>query len=559
MRTSPNRPSLRLAAALAAALAATASLARAQQLPPPPVPPQNPLTPSKVVLGKILFWDEQLSSDDSVACGTCHLPEFGGTDGRATGGLNPGPDGVFATADDIHGSAGVVRQNAAGDFVAVPGFGVTRQATGRNANTTIGAAWHLQLFWDGRASSQFVDPETNTLVIPSGGALESQALGPILSPVEMGHDGRTWNDVRAKLQNATPLRLATNLPPDVVAALQQNPTYPSLFAAAFGTPTIDAARIAMAIASYQRTLVPNDTPWDHYVNGQAGALTTAQLTGWQLFQNQGGCAACHTAPLFSDDLFHNLGLRYAAEDVGRAAVTQMPADVGAFKTPSLRNAGLRPRLFHNGQSPALGDPTQTTDPASTFSVYFAGGGVDPSHVDPLLLSLSQQAVPPAILTIIQDFVRTALTDPRAAQGLPPFDHPTLRSAAVPPPQRFGAQLAGASVPQLIDTVPSFPGNAAFKLGVAGGDGNGVALLTWGLAPFTPPLLVLGMPWHVDVLGWQPFALQGSAGQPGVATWHLPLPADPALATVPFYFQLFAADPVAPGGIAASQGWQFFVR
>ena len=75
--------------------------AASAQLLPPWVPPQNPQTPAKIVLGKILFWDEQLSSDDSVACGTCHLPEFGGSDGRLQGGLHPGPDGVFGTVDDI--------------------------------------------------------------------------------------------------------------------------------------------------------------------------------------------------------------------------------------------------------------------------------------------------------------------------------------------------------------------------------------------------------------------------------------------------------------------------
>ena len=82
------------------------------QLPPPPVPFENPLTPEKVVLGKILFWDEQLSSDDSTACGTCHQPEFGGSDPRAADALHPGPDGLFGTADDIRGSFGVTRQDS---------------------------------------------------------------------------------------------------------------------------------------------------------------------------------------------------------------------------------------------------------------------------------------------------------------------------------------------------------------------------------------------------------------------------------------------------------------
>jgi cytochrome c peroxidase len=225
-RATTSLRALACAAALAPALAA--------QLPAPYVPPQNPQSPAKIVLGKVLFWDEQLSSDDTVACGTCHLPEFGGSDGRPVGGLHPGADNVFGTADDVHGSAGVVKSAPNGDFAFSSLFGVSRQATGRTSQSTLGAAHHAELFWDGRASTQFVDPETGATVIPVGGALESQAVGPILNPVEMGRPGRTWQDVRSKLQSATPLRLGSNLPPDVAAALQQNPTYPALFTAAFG-------------------------------------------------------------------------------------------------------------------------------------------------------------------------------------------------------------------------------------------------------------------------------------------------------------------------------------
>ncbi len=548
-------PALR---AVAAALAAT-TLAPAQ-LPPPAVPAQNPLTREKIVLGKILFWEEQLASDDSVACGTCHLPELGGTDGRLAAGVHPGADGVFATADDVHGSVGVVRQDAAGDFAADPVFGVRRQATVRAAGTTLGAAYHAELFWDGRAAQQFDDPETGTTLIPYGGALENQALGPILSPVEMGTEGRTWQHVRTKLQAAVPLRLATNVPGDVQAALQQQPTYPLLFAAAFGDPAITAARIAMALASYQRTLVPDQTPWDRHASGQPGAMTPTELAGWHVFQNQGRCIACHWAPLFADDQYHNLGLRFPFEDVGRGAVSPIPSALAAFKTPTLRNAGLRPRLFHNGQSPPLGDAQhQLSDPASTLNVYLQGGGVDGSNVDPFLLPLAQLGVTAAEVQLAQEFVRTALTDPRAAARLPPFDHPDLRSTVVAGPRAFGRSRVGAVEPVLVDTVPAWPGNADYKLGLAAGSGTTTALLAWGLQPAAPSALVLGLPWHVQVLGWQPFVLNGPAGLPGVATWRLPLPDDPGLATVPFYLQLFALDPAAPGGIAASRGWEFTVR
>ena len=75
-------------------------------------------------------------------------------------------------------------------------------------------------------------------MIPGGGALENQALEPILSDVEMAKEGRTWPEVTAKLSVVSPLFLASDLPADVEAALATNPSYPDLFESAFGTPEI---------------------------------------------------------------------------------------------------------------------------------------------------------------------------------------------------------------------------------------------------------------------------------------------------------------------------------
>lgn len=531
----------------------------AAQLPAPIPPTQNPTTPAKVLLGKFLFWDEQLSSDDSTACGTCHLPELGGVDGRVAQSMHPGPDKVFGTADDIRGALGIHRQASNGDFVPTSGFGLRRQATRRASQTTLGAAHHGQLFWDGRADGQLVDPETGLQVIPYGSALETQALEPILSPVEMGQEGRTWQDVRTKLQQVTPLALASNLGADLVAGRQQFPSYPALFNAAFGDPAITAVRIGMALASYQRTLNPDDTPWDRFMAGQTTAMTASEQAGWQLFQNQGRCIACHWEPLFSDDLPHNLGLRWQQEDLGYGALTGLPDDQGAFKTPTLRNAGLRPRLFHNGQSPSLADPGQLSDPASTLNVYFVGGGVDASNLDPFLLPLGQLGITTTDLILIQDFVRTALTDQRAAQRLPPFDHPDLRSMVQAPPRQFGPGLAAGMQPFLIDSLPSYPGNANFKLGLVGGPAGSLSALTYGFQSFEPHLQINGLPWHLQVHDWLLFPLGGTGSQPGHTTWRLPLPNDPSLAPIPFYFQLLVLDPMTAGGIASSRGYEYFIR
>lgn len=66
----------------------------------PVAPPQNPTTPEKVVLGKMLFWEEQLSSDNTMACGTCHIPAAGGGEARMPLALHPGQDGNFGTPED---------------------------------------------------------------------------------------------------------------------------------------------------------------------------------------------------------------------------------------------------------------------------------------------------------------------------------------------------------------------------------------------------------------------------------------------------------------------------
>jgi len=525
--------------------------ALAAQLGPATAPPENPTTPAKVMLGKILFWEEQLSSDDAMACGTCHRPEFGGADGRDVVGVHPGFDGVSGTDDDVRGSEGMVRQAANGAFTPDALFGMRQQATERASPTVLGAGHHRALNWDGSVAETFVDPQTGAVVIATGGALEAQALHPILSPVEMANEGRTWADVAAKLATATPLRLARNLPDDVQHALARHADYPALFAAAFGDQRIDARRIAFALASYQRTLNPDDTPWDRYRRGDATALDAQQLAGMRLFEGRAGCAQCHPAPTFTDDRFHALGLRPVHEDPGHGR--------GAFKTPTLRNAGLRPRLFHDGRSPALSDPAQTTTPGSVTDVFWRGRGRAGGQVSPLLRSMPARGVTREEFADVLVFVRTALTDSRARRRRPPFDHPELRSMYEPPPRLFGEPLAGTSTPFLIDWVPPYPGNAAFKLGLTGSRPGELAMLVIGLLPFDPALVVGPLPFHVQIFAAMPFVLEGAPGQAGHATWFVGLPDHPGLASVPLYYQMFVDDPAAPGGIAASAGTEFFIR
>ena len=162
----------------------------------------------------------------------------------------------------------------------------------------------------------------------------------------MAKNGREWAEVTAKLERVAPLALASDIPADMAAAVQANPNYPALFAAAFGDDAITPVRIAMAIATYERTLVPDQTPFD------LGTMTADQQNGFDEFQDE-RCDACHVPPLFTNNDFFNIGLRQANQDIGREEVTGSGEDAGDMKVPSLRNVGLRETFMHTGEFTTL--------------------------------------------------------------------------------------------------------------------------------------------------------------------------------------------------------------
>ncbi len=533
---------------VAAGLLALAAVAPTSAAQAPLGPPENPVTPSKVVLGKMLFWEEQLSSDDTVACGTCHRPEVGGVDPRVA--IHPGADSLFGTPDDVRGSPGVIHSDASNAFEPSALFGLNRQVTGRRAPTFIGVGAAPELFWDGRASSTFLDPETGAVSIASGGALESQAAGPPVSDVEMAHASRDWSEITAKLVTATPMKLATSLTPDITAALAASPTYPDLFNAAFGSPDITAERIAFAIASYERILIPNQTPFDAFMAGSTTALTPAQQAGLAVFNGPGRCNLCHSGPDFSDHGFHNLGNRPIAEDAGRQDVTGDPADAGRFKTAPLRNVGLRNRFMHNGGLPNL---------TLLVNFYNGGGGLFPANKDPLLIPLG---LSPLQRSQLVDFLQNGLTDPRVAGALPPFDRPTLHSEVVPPnPILFGGSSVGSGglTPQMIAVSPPHINAVDWKMGIGSALGGAQAYLALAFSPAPAGLVLAGIPINISLdptsLVVAPVALEGTPGVSGAgyASVQVPIADNPALAGLELFLQWFVVDPTATGGAAASQG------
>ncbi|HLP83287.1 MAG TPA: cytochrome c peroxidase [Phycisphaerales bacterium] len=500
-------------------------------LPPVPVPPENPITEQKRVLGKILFWDEQFSSSNVVACATCHIPEKAGADPRIA--RNPGIDATPFTDDDILGSIGVIKSDTNNDFAPSIVFGSEAQITGRAANGVINAAYYADLFWDGRARSEFRDPLTNDVVIAEGGALESQAVGPPLSGVEMAHAGLSWNDLTTKLANVRPLDLATDIPPDVAAVLASKPSYGDLFAAAFGDPAITPVRIAKAIATYERTLISDQTPWDAFTAGDDQALTPRQQDGFAQFVAS-SCITCHSDPLFKENDFRNIGLRPNSEDLGLAGITGNPFDSGKFKTPTIRNSKLKATFMHNGMFTTLGDVVR---------FYTQAPGSPPMFQDNLDTIMQFTQVPANMITPMVDFMGNGLLDPRVLNGTFPFDKPLLfteRSEHAPVVLGGGIPGTGGVVPQIIAASPAMINIDECRVGVANARITATAALMYSR---TPPV--------GGVITPEYYYSPKTVSALGAATEKMSITIDMFQPGETIYMQWKIEDPLAAGGFAYS--------
>ena len=512
-------------------------------LPPPPQPPGNPVTTAKARLGKALFWDEQLSSSRTVACGTCHQAASGGSDPRSLVGsaraTHPGPDGVRGTADDVTGSPGVSLAEASGRLAWSTPFGILEQVTSRRAPSHIDAAYAPELFWDGRATPVFVDPATGDTLLRIGGALESQSVAPPVSSSEMAHLGRDWANVAARVQASTPLALAAFVPGELESWIGGR-SYPELFAEAFGTPGVTPARIAMAVASYERTLFSNQTPFDSALAGQ-NVLTPPENAGRQLFGTL-PCARCHAGALTSDNAFHYIGESPAAEDSGRIAVTGRPADLGAFRTPSLRNVALRKSYMHDGRFRSLEE---------VVDFYDRGGDFNAPNRSPLITPLN---LTPLQKSQLLAFLRRPLTDPRVAASQPPFDRPSLFSESnlVPLVTGQGTAGQGGLVPQVVALQPALLGNATFTIGL------------YGARPDAEAVLVIDdqQPPTAEVPPAASFARVSAtteaAGGEGFTSATVAIPNDASLAGRTLHGRWYVTDPDAFGGVAMSAPFEFTV-
>ncbi len=457
---------------------------------------------SAIRLGKALFWDQQAGGDGQIACASCHFQA--GADVRATNSLNPGKNGVFNSltgaggtltpanfpirTDDICGSQGIVSCN----FIALDPtdplardlntpvndgtFFPNRQVTGRNAPSTIMAAFMVDNFWDGRAKEIFngvspggknAAPATilfNNLlglapkqVAISPASTASQAVGPANNPVEMSTKGRKFAQLGRKLIGRTPLALQVIASNDsVLSSVSQWPatglstTYAAMIRAAFQNNLHNSATLTrdgftqmesnfslfwgLAILLYEATLVPNQSPFDRWAAGNATAMTASQIAGFDVFQGRGRCDKCHGGTTFSGatlvggegDPFANIGSSLTSQDPGR-----MPDALGEFMVPTLRNTELTGPYFHNGHYMTL---RQVVD------FYNRGGDFNNAEKHSQVRSLELTETEKVNLVAFL----TALTDDRVRYERAPFDHPSLFLANSNPLPCVGA--TGLPVP-----------------------------------------------------------------------------------------------------------------
>lgn len=327
------------AALLVIALAATGGAQALSPFAPLPLqvasPADNPSTPEKVALGKLLFFDPVLSGGGDVACATCHHPDHGYADGRdlpiGVGGTGLGPKRTAG-----NGSLIVKRNSPTVLNVAFNGLVDT------SAHYDPSQA---PMFWDSRVRG-----------------LEAQALAPIESLEEMrGGEIATGGGVAGAVAR--------------VAAIAE---YQELFRRAFGAAdAVNVVNLSRAIAAFERSLITTDSRFDRYLRGDKTALNAVESFGMDAFDAQ-GCTLCHRGPMLSDYQVHVLGV----PDNRALNGPDTGADGrGAFRTPSLRNLAVTAPYMHGGTIPFI--DTVVAD-------FYRRPGNNP-RVDPLLQQVAVES------------------------------------------------------------------------------------------------------------------------------------------------------------------------
>ncbi|MCC6968157.1 MAG: cytochrome-c peroxidase [Nitrospira sp.] len=218
--------------------------------------------------------------------------------------------------------------------------GINRLQGGRSAPTAINRVYSKSQFWDGRADT-----------------LEDQSIGPFVSPVEHGFTDHN----------------------ELVARIKQIDGYRALFQEVCGRE-VTAVDVGRAIASFQRTLLSGNSPADRFdMGGDETALSASAQRGLELFRGKARCTRCHSGFNFSDEKYHNLGIGWDTNtvDLGRYMVTKNPEDIGAFKTPTLREISRSAPYMHDGRFATLEDVVR----------FYNQGGIKNLHLDNTVIPL----------------------------------------------------------------------------------------------------------------------------------------------------------------------------
>lgn len=272
--------------------------------------PENPATPERVELGRLLYFDPILSGDDTLSCAHCHHPDLGFSDNR---GLSMGKGGTGLGPDRRDGAA-----------------------LRRGSPTVWNAAYNHLQFWDGRADD-----------------LEDQAAKPIMDPNEMAEEPpRLEKQLRAIPEYVE--RFAEAFPGD-------------------GEDAVSFENVTFAISAFERTILSRDSAFDRYARGDREALGPAERRGLNVFRSlKTRCFECHNLPTFANPDFKVVGVPDAdlakhgleAPDLGRAEIEGGAPYERAFKVPTLRNVALTAPYMHGGQFDTLSEVID----------FYAGGG-----------------------------------------------------------------------------------------------------------------------------------------------------------------------------------------
>jgi cytochrome c peroxidase len=350
--------------------------------PRPLVPKDNPMSASKVELGRRLFYDRRMSVNGKASCAGCHKQELAFTDGRA---------------------------------VAV---GATGESHARSAMSLVNVAYAAALTWGN----------------PQMTRLEEQALVPMFGALRATpryNRPASWPAI---------VELGLREGDGFLPMLRSDATYRALFERAFAgsADLFTLANVTRALASFERSIVSARSPYDRYrYGGDSQAISDSAKRGETLFLSQRlACSRCHGGFNFSDATgfegdaprqaaFHNTGLynlpgamSYPPPNVGIYEYSRAPADIGKFKAPTLRNIAVTAPYMHDGSIPTLAEVLDhyAAGGRTIASGPRAGNGRDNPNKDPLVtgFTLSRQDRDDLIAFLESLTDEAVLHDPRFA-------------------------------------------------------------------------------------------------------------------------------------------------